>query len=139
MARKAKRVRSLPMHSERSTPAPNAAARTSEATSSLRVELVYDQTCPNVDQARGAIREALLAVGAPVEWAEWERDTDATPAPLRAFGSPTVLVNGIDVGGGGDEAAQADANSCRIYVDECGCLCGAPSPQQIVKAIESAR
>ena len=101
-----------------------------------RVELVFDPTCPNVDKARGAIREALLAVGAPVEWRELERGAESTPLALRAFGSPTVLVNGTDVSGGGDEAAKADANSCRVYVDECGCICGAPSTQQIVSAIE---
>lgn len=104
---------------------------------SARVELVLDPTCPNVDKARGAIRAALLAVGAPVEWKEWERGAEATPPALRAFGSPTVLVNGADVSGGGDAAAKADANSCRVYVDECGCLCGAPSAQQIIQAIES--
>ena len=99
------------------------------------VELVFDPTCPNVEQARGAISTALLAVGAPVKWKEWERGAEATPAALRCFGSPTVLVNGADVSGG--DAANADANSCRVYVDECGCLCGAPSTQQIVSAIES--
>ena len=101
------------------------------------IELVFDPSCPNVDKARGAIRAALLATGAPVEWKEWERGAEATPARLRAFGSPTVLVNGSDVGEGGDEAANADANSCRVYVDECGCLRGAPSAQQIIKVIES--
>lgn len=104
-----------------------------------RVELVFDSTCPNVDTARGAIRAALLAVGAPVEWKEWERGVESTPPALRAFGSPTVLVNGTDVSGGGDEAAKADANSCRVYMDECGCMCGAPSAQQIVNAISASQ
>ena len=98
------------------------------------VELVFDQTCPNVDKARSAIREALLAVGAPVEWKEWERGVESTPLAIRAYGSPTVLVNRTDVSGGGD-AASADANSCRIYTDECGCICGAPSAEQIANAL----
>ena len=89
--------------------------------------------------ARGAIREALLAVGASIEWKEWERGVESTPAALRAFGSPTVLVNGTDVSDGGDEAAKADANSCRVYLDECGCVCGAPSAQQIANAINAAQ
>ena len=102
-----------------------------------RVELVFDATCPNVDEARAAIRAALIAVGAPVQWKEWERGAEATPAALRSFGSPTVLVNGADVSGG--DAANADANSCRVYVDECGCLCGAPSAEQIAAAISAAQ
>lgn len=106
---------------------------------STRVELVYDPTCPNVDTARSAIRAALLAVGAPVQWTEWEREAEATPHALRAFGSPTVLVNGFDVVDTGNAAAEADANSCRVYLDECGCLGGAPSSRQIVAAIASMR
>ena len=102
-----------------------------------RVELVFDPTCANVDKARGAIRAALLAVSAPLEWKEWERGAETTPLALRAFGSPTVLVNGTDVSGGGDEAAKADANSCRVYMDECGCVCGAPSARQIADAINA--
>ena len=102
----------------------------------LCVELVYDPSCPNVEIARSAIRGALAATGAAAEWTEWERGTDATPLPLRALGSPTILVNGRDVAGAHE--TQPDANSCRVYLDECGCLCGAPSAQQIVKAIETA-
>lgn len=127
------------MKSGRSLSAPSVGAKTGNVAGSASVELVYDPTCPNVEQARSAIRAALVAVGAPVEWTEWERGKDATPPALRALGSPTVLVNGYDIGGGGDEPLKADANSCRVYVDECGCLCGAPSAQQIVKAIESTR
>lgn len=103
-----------------------------------RVELVFDPTCPNVGQAREAIRAALRALGTPLRWQEWQRDAESTPAALRAYGSPTVLVNGTDVSGGSD-AAGADANSCRVYVDDCGCLRGAPSTQQILSAIERSR
>jgi hypothetical protein len=104
-----------------------------------QIELVYDTTCPNVDRARAAIRAALLSVGAPVEWEEWERGADATPAALRSLGSPSVLVNGRDVGCGERSTADADANSCRVYVDECGCLCGAPSAELIAKALKTAK
>lgn len=104
---------------------------------SPRVELVFDPTCPNVDMARSAIRAALVSLGVPLEWKEWEREAEATPHELRAFGSPTVLVNGFDVVDNGNAAAGADANSCRVYMDECGCLGGAPSSRQIVAAIES--
>jgi len=48
-------------------------------------------------------------------------------------------VNGTDVSGGGDEAAKAAANSCRVYMDECGCLCGAPSARQIADAINATQ
>lgn len=100
-----------------------------------KIEMVYDPTCPNVDRARAAIRAALAAIGAPIAWREWDCTDAATPESLRALGSPSVLVNGQDVGCGGGSMAQADANSCRIYRDDCGCICGAPSVELILKAI----
>jgi mercuric ion transport protein len=105
----------------------------------LRIEMVYDPDCPNVDRARAAIRGALEAIGAPVAWREWDRNDPSTPAALAVLGSPSVLVNGRDVGCDGGSMAQADANSCRIYQDDCGCICGAPSIELILRTIAENR
>ena len=102
-----------------------------------RIELIYDPACPNVVRARLAIREALATIGAPMAWREWDCTEESTPAALRILGSPSVLVNGQDVGCGGGSMAQADANSCRIYRDDCGCVCGAPSAELILRVIET--
>jgi len=101
----------------------------------VRVDLVYDLTCPNVEEARAAIRTALTAVGLPPIWQEWLRVDPDTPAALRQLGSPSVLVNGRDVGGDEGHLAHADAHSCRLYVDESGCLAGAPTVQLILDVI----
>lgn len=103
------------------------------------IELVYDPDCPNVDRARVAIREALTKSGSPAVWREWRRDDPATPAPLARLGSPSVVVNGRDVWNDEKESAAANANSCRVYVDECGRLAGAPSAQLILDAISQAQ
>ena len=105
----------------------------------LRIELVYDPACPNVEQARDAIRGALMALGAPVAWGEWVRDDPATPQRLRDLASPSVLVNGQDVGCDGGSIAAADANACRIYADDCGCICGAPSVALILRTVARQR
>lgn len=104
----------------------------------LRVELVFDRDCPNVGRARAMIRTALAEVGASAVWEEWDRADAATPAELRSYGSPSVLVNGRDVGGEND-AVRSDANSCRVYTDDCGCACGAPPAGLIVRAIRHAQ
>lgn len=104
----------------------------------MRVELVYDRVCPNVDTARQMIVAALRELGAPLACNEWERDGDDTPAPLRGLGSPTVLANRQDLSGDDNAAADSDANSCRVYRDERGCVCGAPSARMIVVAILEA-
>lgn len=103
----------------------------------VRVELVYDATCPNVEDARRAIRAALLECGMPVTWKEWERGLETTPPALRALGSPTILINGRDVGSVGGEASEPQANSCRVYVSESGRLSGAPTARQIVDILRS--
>jgi mercuric ion transport protein len=102
------------------------------------VELVYDSDCPNVERARAMIRTALGEVGAEVRWTEWDRADVATPEGLQHYGSPTVLVNGHDVGCDENEAAESDGQSCRVYMDESGCLCGVPSAKLIVSAILGA-
>ena len=102
------------------------------------VELVFDSDCPNVDRARDAIRAALKTIGLPEEWQEWDRGSPKTPVHLRKLGSPSVLVDGRDVGCREGETADADANSCRIYMDESGCIRGAPSVQTIVKVLSES-
>ena len=111
---------------------------TTQMTTVIRIDLVYDKDCPNVDRARAAIRAALHESGADVNSAEWDRDSSVTPTALRHYGSPTVLVNGKDVSIEADADSRSDANACRIYRDESDRFCGAPSPELIARAIRTA-
>lgn len=95
------------------------------------IKLVYDADCPNLPAARGALRKALEHEGLEPQWAEYDRAAPGTPALLLRFGSPTILVEGVDVGG---EAGHAAAASCRIYRGERG-LSGVPSAESIAVAI----
>lgn len=104
-----------------------------------KIELVYDADCPNVERARTAIQTALATLDITGEWQEWERGVETTPAELRKLGSPTVLVNGKDVGSDDGGIAPADANSCRVYRSEDGRTAGAPSAEVIVRAIVGQR
>ena len=105
----------------------------------MLIELVYDRGCPNVERARATIRAALREVGAELVWAEWDRASSKTPANRRRFGSPTVLVNGLDVGCDVGDSAHVDANACRVYLDGTGRLRGAPSAHAIASAIAAQR
>ncbi len=64
-----------------------------------KVELVFFDGCPNVDATRHRIQAALQQVGAAASWQEWDTLKETTPAELRRYGSPTVLVDGKDVSG----------------------------------------
>jgi hypothetical protein len=96
-----------------------------------KITLVYDADCPNLPAARVALREALEREGLEPQWVEYDRAGPGTPVPLLRFGSPTILVDGVDVAG---EAGHAAAASCRVYPSERG-LRGVPPVEAIAGAI----
>ncbi len=98
----------------------------------MSVELIYDADCPNVAAARSALMEAFTRTGVSARWREWERGAPDAPAYVKAFGSPTILVDGKDVGG---EVPNATAASCRVYRAEDGGLIYAPSLEALSMAL----
>lgn len=95
-----------------------------------QLEMIYDDDCPNAELTRQRLQQA--AAGIPFR--EWRRADPATPDYVRRFGSPTILVAGVDVAG----MPPADAACCRLYRDEAGTVEGAPSVKQIRLAISAA-
>lgn len=95
------------------------------------VELIYDSDCPNVPQARANLLRAFGQTSLIPRWQEWDRADVKAPEYTRAFGSPTVLVNGKDVAGSG----AADAACCRIYVASGASHQGAPPIALIAAAL----
>ena len=89
----------------------------------MNVELIYDRDCPNVVQAREQMLRAFAEAGQSVRWTEWDRGDESSPAHVRQYGSPTILVNGVDVAGA---LPSEDGNCCRIYRQADGTLAGVP-------------
>lgn len=90
-----------------------------------RVELVYFEGCPHAHEARRRMTLALTAAGLEGSWEEWDTGLPATPERFRRFGSPTVLVDGIDVAGGAEGSGM-------------GCVVGgAPAVEVILSALRS--
>lgn len=102
----------------------------------LRVELIYDPDCPNVERARYALRKALGQVELAPMWREWNLRSPETPAHARGYGSPTILVDGRDVAG---FDPHSDGTCCRLYRHGLGQLEGAPSPGQIREALSAGK
>ena len=96
---------------------------------SMRVQLLSFDDCPNVVATRNALRSAMSAAGVNVPIEETDLSSPTTPEQLRRWGSPTVLVNGRDVGGEKGPAGTA----CRLYRDEAGRMVGYP-PAALVRA-----
>jgi hypothetical protein len=101
----------------------------------LRVELVYDSDCPNVPAARAQLLLAFATLDLRPHWQEWRSDDPDMPERARGYASPTILVDGRDVGGG--EPIDGTA-SCRIYATSDG-MTGTPSAQEIVAALSDGQ
>ncbi|MBI3768358.1 MAG: MerC domain-containing protein [Deltaproteobacteria bacterium] len=100
-----------------------------------RVELIYDASCPNVDAARAALRDAFTRAGRVPIWTEWESKAGDCPPYARGFGSPTILVDGRDVAGA---EPNDGADCCRVYADGDDGFRRAPSMGQIGAALSAS-
>jgi mercuric ion transport protein len=76
----------------------------------MLILLLYFPGCPHVATARQSLQRAVakLAVAPPIS--EIDVTDERTPEPLRLWGSPTILIDGVDVGGG-----TPNGSSCRLY------------------------
>ena len=95
------------------------------------VVLLVDLHCPNAQLARAHLAAAFARARLPPRWTERVLDPACRPEDTRAYGSPTVLVDGRDV----EEATHGDGASCRLYEAAPGCPQGAPSVDRIVEAL----
>jgi mercuric ion transport protein len=100
----------------------------------MAIELIYESGCPNVSSARANLIKALATSGRALRWNEWERNASGNPAHVRGYGSPTVLVDEKDVAG---DSTNESGASCRLYRNDAGPLCGAPSADQIAAALSA--
>lgn len=87
------------------------------------VVLLYDADCPNVEDARRNLLQALERSATPRRWRELLSTDAHTPEKWRGYGSPTILVGGEDVAG---EPPAVGGRSCRMYRDENGRHQGVP-------------
>lgn len=97
------------------------------------IEFLYENTCPNIADARDHLRQALERAGLPRRWQEWERNDPAAPTHARHYGSPTILIDGHDIVG----EAPNEEPACRIYAAEPGRNRGVPPLDLIMQALKS--
>ena len=98
----------------------------------IRVELIYDADCPNVAAARSVLIKAFTMTGTSARWREWERSAPDAPEYAKGYGSPTILIDGQDVGGVNPQAVAA---SCRIYSSQDGVLSRTPTLEMLCSAL----
>ena len=101
------------------------------------LELLWWEGCPSTERALTELREALSYLGidqAEIRTREIETDDEATAASFR--GSPTILVDGVDIAG-----ASADDHiglGCRVYRRRDGRIGPTPDPEDLRDALRRA-
>ncbi len=95
------------------------------------IDFIWDADCPNVKAARANLMTAISRASVSASWSEWQIGDDAMPDRARGFGSPTILINGQDVGG----ATGGKGESCRLYQAADGKLGGVPEVDTIAAAL----
>ncbi len=100
----------------------------------MRIQLLTFPSCPHAQGAREALEQAIarLRLATPIE--EVDTTSPLTPPALRHWSSPTILVDGRDVGG---EIAPL-GGGCRLYRHDDGELRGAPEAHLLDAALRRA-
>lgn len=100
-----------------------------------QIDFIWDDECPNVPVARSNLLNACEKVGLKAQWREWRVDDSDLPEHVRGYGSPTILINGVDVAG----ISPTNAESCRIYIDEDGSITKAPSIKLLANILDASQ
>ena len=78
----------------------------------MRVQLLFFEGCPHVDPTRRVLRQALESAGlGEVAVEQIDVDAASTPVDFRDWGSPTILIDGVDLAG----ERGPSGRSCRLY------------------------
>jgi hypothetical protein len=101
------------------------------------VELLWWAGCPSTERALADLRDALDASGLDdVEIRTRELTTDDEAAQAEFAGSPTILIDGVDVvPAAGDEPVGL---SCRVYRRRDGRISPTPDPDDLREALSRA-
>ena len=95
----------------------------------MDVQFLAFSGCPLADPARENLKQALADCGMS-NFEEVDILDPASPEALRGWGSPTILVNGLDVTG----QPKGNSVSCRVYPFPGG----VPDVQSIVGGLKVA-
>jgi len=92
------------------------------------VQLLFFDGCPLAEPARENLQKALKSCDIE-SFEEIDILDPESPEDLRSWGSPTILVNGLDITG----HQKGDSVSCRVY-DSPG---GVPDVKSIIDALQN--
>jgi hypothetical protein len=103
----------------------------------LRIELLWWEGCPSTDRALAELRAALAQLDLPDDVQLREIRTDDEAVAEAFTGSPTILIDGVELmtvlgRGAGDEPAGLN---CRVYQRRDGRVSPTPDPEDLRDAL----
>lgn len=102
----------------------------------MKVEILYVAECPSHPAAVSLVKDVLMAEGVAADIHEVLVRDEAMAKQLRFAGSPTIRINGRDVG---DEThtARSFSLSCRLYPGSR--QTGLPPAEMVHRAVQEAQ
>ena len=103
----------------------------------MNVELLWWEGCPSTERALAVVRQALTDIGLDgIEVRAREVRSDADAEEVGFVGSPTILIDGVDlVPSAADEQIGL---SCRVYRRRDGRVSPIPDPDDLREALRRA-
>lgn len=103
----------------------------------MRVELLFWEGCPSYPKALAELRTAMAELGLdPDDVVVREVNTDAQAGRERFVGSPTIRVDGVDIG---PTDGEPYGLTCRVYHRRDGRVSPTPDPADLRDALTAAR
>lgn len=102
----------------------------------VKVEVLYVSECPSHPAAVKLLRDVLAAEGVLTDIQEVLVRDEAMARQLRFSGSPTIRINGRDVGEG-SQTAKNFSLSCRLYPGSQ--QTGLPPTEMVHRAVREAQ
>jgi hypothetical protein len=101
------------------------------------LELLWWDGCPSTERALDELHQALDELGLPqAEVRTREIRTDEEALATGFPGSPTILIDGVDLAEAGDDAALG--LTCRVYRRRDGRITPLPDPEDLRDALRAA-
>jgi predicted Zn-dependent protease len=101
------------------------------------IELLWWAGCPSTDEAQAELEQAVRDVGlSDTRVRRSEIATDEEAKERGFVGSPTILVDGVDVAS--PEPDEAVGLTCRVYRRRDGRIAPTPDPDDVREALKRA-
>jgi hypothetical protein len=105
---------------------------------SPRIELLWWEGCPSTEAALAQLAQILREFGldgTPVHQREIRTEAEAAEVGFR--GSPSILIDGLDVDAG-EDPADPNPLTCRVYRRRDGRISPTPDPDDLREALRRA-